>query len=142
MDIIKRKQILSIVLCGFCFSSSYGYKDDVVLNIDYNKEVDSGHPCGHPSVSYDDDEITIKSDSTIYDVGVVVKDQYGNVMHQSTQTVGSEGTVIYVPDTGGDSEKTTINLYYDELYRQPKSITEKQVRETERREHEWNFSEQ
>ena len=104
--------------------------------------MDSGHPCGHPSVSYDDDEITIKSDSTIYDVGVVVKDQYGNVMHQSTQTVGSEGTVIYVPDTGGDSEKTTINLYYDELYRQPKSITEKQVRETERREHEWNFSEQ
>lgn len=142
MDIIKRKQILVIVLCGFCFSSSYGYKDDVVLNIDYNKEVDSGHPCGHPSVSYDDDEITIKSDSTIYDVGVVVKDQYGNVMHQSTQMVGSEGTVIYVPDTGGDSEKTTINLYYDELYRQPKSITEKQVRETERREHEWNFSEQ
>lgn len=141
MDIIKRKQILAIVLCGFCFSSSYGYKDDVVLNIDYNKEVDSGHPCGHPSVSYDDDEITIKSDSTIYDVSVVVKDQYGNVMHQSTQTVGSEGTVIYVPDTG-DSEKTTINLYYDELYRQPKSITEKQVRETERREHEWNFSEQ
>lgn len=142
MDIIKRKQILAIVLCGFCFSSSYGYKDDVVLNIDYNKEVDSGHPCGHPSVSYDDDEITIKSDSTIYDVSVVVKDQYGNVMHQSTQTVGSEGIVIYVPDTGGDSEKTTINLYYDELYRQPKSITEKQVRETERREHEWNFSEQ
>lgn len=142
MDIIKRKQILSIVLCGFCFSSSYGYKNDVVLNIDYNKEVDSGHPCGHPSVSYDDDEITIKSDSTIYDVGVVVKDQYGNVMHQSTQTVGSEGIVIYVPDTGGDSEKTTIDLYYDELYRQPKSITEKQVRETERREHEWNFSEQ
>lgn len=37
MDIIKRKQILAIVLCGFCFSSSYGYKDDVVLNIDYNK---------------------------------------------------------------------------------------------------------
>ncbi|WP_288176849.1 hypothetical protein [Prevotella sp. CAG:592] len=103
---------------------------------------DVGHPCGHPSVSYDDDEITIKSDSTIYDVGVVVKDQYGNVMHQSTQMVGSEGTVIYVPDTGGDSEKTTIDLYYDELYRQPKSITEKQVRETERREHEWNFSEQ
>lgn len=113
MDIIKRKQILAIFLCGFCFSSSYGYKDDVVLNIDYNKEVDSGHPCGHPSVSYDDDEITIKSDSTIYDVGVVVKDQYGNVMHQSIQTVGSEGTVIYVPDTGGDSEKTTIDLYYD-----------------------------
>ena len=115
---------------------------DVQLTDVHHPGNDVGHPCGHPSVSYDDDEITIKSDSTIYDVSVVVKDQYGNVMHHSTQTVGSEGTVIYVPDTGGDSEKTTINLYYDELYRQPKSITEKQVRETERREHEWNFSEQ
>ena len=39
MDIIKRKQILAIVLCGFCFSSSYGYKDDVVLNIDYKRKL-------------------------------------------------------------------------------------------------------
>ena len=112
------------------------------MNIDYNKEVDSGHPCGHPSVSYDDDEITIKSDSTIYDVSVVVKDQYGNVMHQSIQTVGSEGTVIYVPDTDGDSEKTTIDLYYDEQYRLTESIPEKQVRKAERRELEWNVGEQ
>ena len=86
---------------------------DVQLTDVHHPGNDSGHPCGHPSVSYDDDEITIKSDSTIYDVSVVVKDQYGNVMHQSTQMVGSEGTVIYVPDTGGDSEKTTIDLYYD-----------------------------
>ena len=115
---------------------------DVQLTDVHHPGNDSGHPCGHPSVSYDDDEITIKSDSTIYDVGVVVKDQYGNVMHQSTQTVGSEGTVIYVPDTGGDSEKTTIDLYYDEQYRRPESIPEKQGRKAERRELEWNVGEQ
>ena len=133
---------LIFIFIGGSALQTFADNTEVDLSIDYKGCMDSGHPCAHPSVSYDDDEITIKSDSTIYDVGVVVKDQYGNVMHQSTQTVGSEGTVIYVPDTGGDSEKTTIDLYYDELYRQPKSITEKQVRETERREHEWNFSEQ
>ena len=115
---------------------------DVQLTDVHHPGNDSGHPCGHPSVSYDDDEITIKSDSTIYDVGVVVKDQYGNVMHQSTQTVGSEGTVIYVPDTDGDSEKTTIDLYYDEQYRRPESIPEKQGRKAERRELEWDVGEQ
>ena len=44
---------------------------------------------------------------------VVIRDQNGNVMHQSTQTVGPAETTLYVPNTDGDSEKTTIDLYYD-----------------------------
>ena len=58
-------------------------------------------------------ELSVENGWDASSVRLSVKDQYGNVMHQSTQTVGSEGTVIYVPDTGGDSEKTTIDLYYD-----------------------------
>lgn len=133
---------LIFIFIGGSALQTFADNTEVDLSIDYKGCMDSGHPCGHPSVSYDDDEITIKSDSTIYDVGVVVKDQYGNVMHQSTQTVGSEGTVIYVPDTGGDSEKTTIDFYYDEQYRWPESIPEKQGRKAERRELEWNVGEQ
>lgn len=133
---------LIFIFIGGSALQTFADNTEVDLSIDYKGCMDSGHPCGHPSVSYDDDEITIKSDSTIYDVGVVVKDQYGNVMHQSTQTVGSEGTVIYVPDTGGDSEKTTIDLYYDEQYRRPESIPEKQGRKAGRRELEWNVGEQ
>ena len=41
------------------------------------------------------------------------RDQYGAVMHQSTQTIGPDETSLYVPDVEGDSEKTTIDLYYD-----------------------------
>ena len=66
-----------------------------------------------PVVTYDDDDVTITSDSTITDMTVVIRDQYGNVMHQSTQTVGPAETTLYVPNTDGDSEKTTIDLYYD-----------------------------
>ena len=71
------------------------------------------HNSGIPIVSSDGDDVTIKSDSTITDMTVVIRDQYGNVMHQSTQTVGPAETTLYVPNTDGDSEKTTIDLYYD-----------------------------
>ena len=129
-----------IIIC-ITLLSFVAFSKDVVKLTNIGS-VGGAHSSCVPNVEYDENGVEIRCDSTIYDVGVVVKDQYGNVMHQSTQTVGSEGTVIYVPDTGGDSEKTTIDLYYDELYRRPKSIPKKQVRETERREHEWNFSEQ
>lgn len=89
---------------------------EVDLSIDYNGNMSKGHPCAHPSVSCNDDEITIKTDSTLYNVGIIVKDQNGNVMHQSVQTVGQEGTVIYLPDDNSSSEKTTIDLYYDEKH--------------------------
>ena len=59
------------------------------------------HNSGIPIVSSDGDDVTIKSDSTIID------------MHPSTQTVGPAETTLYVPNTDGDSEKTTIDLYYD-----------------------------
>ena len=72
-----------------------------------------GHPNSVPTVNEDGDEVTITCDSTINDVDIVIRDQYGTVMHQSTQTIGPNETTIYVPSTNGDSEKTTIDLYYD-----------------------------
>lgn len=76
-----------------------------------------GKPAGHnsciPIVNSDGDDITIKSDSTIYNVDIVIRDQFRNVMHQSTQTIGPMETTISVPDSDGFSEKTTIDLYYD-----------------------------
>ena len=105
---MKRTQI---VIYAILMSVGVFSKDVVKLtNIG---SVGKAHSSCVPYVEFDENEVEIRCDSTINDVGVVIKDQYGNVMHQSTQTVGSEGTVIYVPDTGGDSEKTTIDLYYD-----------------------------
>ena len=87
------------------------FADNVELTNDHREDVKYGHQ--YVVVSYDGDDVTIKSDSTITDMTVVIRDQYGNVMHQSTQTVGPAETTLYVPDTDGDSEKTTIDLYYD-----------------------------
>ena len=74
------------------------------------------HPNCIPNVSSDDDEVTLSSDSTIYDATVVIRDQFGNVMHQSTQTITPMESTIFVPDTGDGSEKCTIDLYYDKRH--------------------------
>ena len=76
-------------------------------------EMEWGHNNSIPIVTSDGDDVNLKCDSTLYNVDVVIKDQYGNVMHQSTQIIGPSETTIYVPSTDGDSEKTTIDLYYD-----------------------------
>ena len=77
-------------------------------------DIKVGHPHAIPTVTSDDDDVTIKCDSTLYNVDVVIKDQYGNVLHHSTQVIGPEGTTIYIPkDMDGERDKTTIDLYYD-----------------------------
>ena len=81
-------------------------------NQDY-LDVIVGHPHSIPIVEEDGDDVTIKCDSTLYNVDIVIRDQYRNVIHHSTQTIGPNETTIYVPSTDGESEKTSIDLYYD-----------------------------
>ena len=71
------------------------------------------NPSEIPTVTSENDDVTISCDSTIYNVDIIIKDQYGQVLHQSTQTIDPTGTVVSVPNYGSDSEKTTIDLYYD-----------------------------
>ena len=108
-------KVKSIIVCLslFCSLSASAENKSVSLVYDHGTDWHSGHPHVVPTVSSDDDEVTIKSDSILYNVGIVIRDQYGNVMHQSTQTIGPNETTLYVPNQGEDSEKTTIDLYYD-----------------------------
>ena len=71
---------------------------------------------GIPIVDSDGDDITIKSDSTIYNVDVVIRDQFGNVMHHSTQNIGPMETTISVQDYDDGTEKMTIDIYYEERH--------------------------
>ena len=97
------KKPFLILIAGLLCLSAFGQKD--VIIIDHGTDITKGHPYVIPNVTYDGDDVTIKSDSTITDMTVVI--------HQSTQTVGPAETTLYVPNTDGDSEKTTIDLYYD-----------------------------
>ena len=104
---------LPLIAASFSVLPVAANKTDVNLNYDHLYDVNKGHNFVIPNVSTDGDDVNLKCDSTLYNVDVVIKDQYGNVMHQSTQTIGPSETTIYVPSTDGDREKTTIDLYYD-----------------------------
>ena len=92
---MKKTSLLIIfaALCS-CWSKVAAENRNVDLSIDYTGTIGKGHPSAHPTVTYDDDEITIKSDSTIQDLSVVIRDQYGQVLHNSTVTVSQDGTII------------------------------------------------
>ena len=108
------KKVRFIIAMLVLYGTAYSAPKDVELVSKDGTIYNPGGPhSGIPIVSSDGDDVTIKSDSTIIDMTVVIRDQYGNVMHQSTQTVGPAETTLYVPNTDGDSEKTTIDLYYD-----------------------------
>lgn len=83
---------------------------------DRNKDFGMGHRYSIPTVSTDGDDITIKSDSTIYNVDIVIRDQFGNVMHHSTQNIGPMETTISVQDYDDGTEKMTIDIYYEERH--------------------------
>ena len=107
------RKIFFVFFSLVCIIPSFGQRANVELSYDHTTTVSDGHPCIIPTVTSENDDVTISSDSTIYNVDIIIKDQYGQVLHQSTQTIDPTGTVVSVPNYGSDSEKTTIDLYYD-----------------------------
>lgn len=112
MNMNKSKLAIIAPFMFCCCTTLCAQQVSVDLTIDHTGGIHTSHPSAHPTVTYDDDEVTIKSDSTIQDLNVVIRDQYGQVLYNSAVTVSQSGTIIYVPDDG-DSEKTTIDLYYN-----------------------------
>ncbi len=68
-----------------------------------------------PQVDVTDGTITIKSDTLITDVKVVVKDQFGKIMHVSSETIDNLGTTISILNSY-DEVPTFIDLFYDDRH--------------------------
>lgn len=104
-----RKHFISLL--GLIVAIAITAKTEVTMYDLHGKPAE--HNSGIPIVDTEDDQITIKSDSTIYNVEIIIRDQLGNVMHRSTQNIGPMETTISLPDHGDGTEKTTIDIYYD-----------------------------
>ena len=64
-------------------------------------------------VHYDENGVTVRSDSILYNVEVTVKDQNGEVMNrQQLDILPKADNVISAPDSP-DSEKQTIEIIVD-----------------------------
>lgn len=104
-----KNHIISLVLLFFM---SEAQAADKIVIVDKSQHSGSHNSCV-PVVRDNGDEVSISCDSIIYNVGVIIRDQQGNILHQSTQVVGPSEITVSVADIGGGSEKSTIDIYYD-----------------------------
>lgn len=107
------EEVLFVVCCAFAFLNAKAQRGCVTL---YGDQYTNEKPRSRdeiPIVRYDNDEVTVSSDSLIYNVTIVIKDEEGRVMHSTVTTVDKTGTNLFVPDED-DSRKYTIELVYDE----------------------------
>ena len=112
----KRKTMRKIIFSIFLSLlplSVFSQKETVSL-VDV-KNLSVPHGSCVPNVTTDGDDIIIKSDSLLTDVTVVVKNQNGEVMHVSSETIDKVGATITVPNADV-SEPATIDLYYDDKH--------------------------
>ena len=102
--------VLVIVWSCLCVQARSGIV--VLQHID-----DKGNPIGgHRDVipvDYDDDQISIRPDTIMYQAEVIVKDQRGQVMsRQRMDLVPGFDNTLSVPDTPG-SEKQQVEIILD-----------------------------
>lgn len=76
------------------------------------------HKClkGHRfeiALTYDDATVTLKSEKTLDNVFVVIKDFDGNIIYNGWTVIDNNGSIIAMPVEEG-TEKYTIEVYKDE----------------------------
>lgn len=65
------------------------------------------------ALTYDDTSVTLKSEKTLYNAYVVIKDIDGNVIYNGWTVIDNNGNTITMPVEEG-TEKYTIEVYKDE----------------------------
>lgn len=105
------KTTLTTTLLGVLIALSTNAKTLITM-CDCKGQPKSGNS-STPIVTSEGEEITIKSDTLLYNAEIVIRDQFGNVIHHSVENIGPMETVIFVPEDDGFNKKATIDLYYD-----------------------------
>ena len=96
------------------FLPLYGFAQTKVIYLQGEGPGDSGIPHRNViPVHYDENNVIIRSDSTIYCADIVIKDQKGEVMNrQQLDILPKADNVISAPNSP-DSEKQTIEIIVD-----------------------------
>lgn len=65
------------------------------------------------AMTYDDTTVTLKSEKTLDNVYIVIKDIDGNIIYNGWTAIDNSGNIISLPVEEG-TEKYTIEVYKDE----------------------------
>lgn len=78
-------------------------------------ETTKGHRYEVPTVKYDEDNVTISSDSLIYNAHIIIKDIEGNVIYNQKKMINPAETTLNIPEEY-QNDKFTIEIYDKEKY--------------------------
>ena len=92
---------------------SWALGGEVILYNDDKDKIGDVHRGEIPTVTYDEEQVTITADTLLYSVTVVIKDETGAVMYSGVMDVSSAETTLPVPD-GLTGRKYSIELYYED----------------------------
>jgi hypothetical protein len=105
-----KRTLLSLAFM-VCCSIMYGtnvtltvYKDGIAIS-------HNGHRDEIPVVTYDDNTVTVTSDSLIYDAQIVIKDESGNIVSSTQAQLSPAQTQIPLPAEYNNGTYT-IEIYY------------------------------
>lgn len=111
-----KKQILFLFVVLFYAAVLHAQSFTVSLvEVDHTIPNHNGSRYEKLQVDVTDGTITIKSDTLLTDVKVVVKDQFGNIMHVSSETIDNLGTTISIHNADGEVP-ASIDLFYDDRH--------------------------
>ena len=78
-------------------------------------EKTNGHRNEVPVVKYGKDEVSICSDTVIYNATIIIKDIKGNVIYNQKVMINPTETTLNIP-AEYQNDKFTIEIYYKEKY--------------------------
>lgn len=112
---MKKKVSISLMALVFCAAMQAQTRTVEMQCPDVNDNPRFGPSYEIPTVNYDKDYVSISADTLIYNVAVVVKDDYGNVIYSGKTTVTPADKKLNLPQRC-QGRKHTVEVYYDDKY--------------------------
>lgn len=105
-----------LIACCMAIITSIGmHAQEKTVTLHWDDKKTGGHKIEIPTVKYDKDEVTISSDTIMYNVHIIIKDVNGNVIYNQKKMIDPAETTLNIPEEY-QNDKFTIEIYYKKEY--------------------------
>lgn len=104
-----------IIYCMAIVTSISLYAQTKTVTLHWDDPIYGSHRNEIPTVKYDEDKVSVYSDSIIYNAHIIIKDIEGNVIYEQKKMINPTETTLNIPEEY-QNDKFTIEIYYKEKY--------------------------
>ena len=103
------------MICCMAIITSMNMQAQKNVTLHWDDPETDGHRFEVPTVKYDRDEVTISTDTLMYNAHIVIKDATGNTIYNKTKMINPSETTLNIPEEY-QNDKYTIEIYCKEKY--------------------------